>query len=306
MAEADMEIDQVSQACCTSAYVVIVGTEQYYNTYGNKMMFWAPAVRKMLNQGLVRLPNHFFVLHFSDGYSSDCVTAVNAAKDTANATWRNNVQYVECSSIDDVFDFFDTGIVEKSGCDGVKIERVDIYAHGIRDDVSFGFYGSNSSTQSLNGNNYSQLSVDHLSPECRIWSYACRTGNGDTRRRSDLPGFTYSDAALARPENSLAQKLADHTQRDVLAWLTRTYYGGIFNDRGDTGFRSAFVDLADSNSSGRTSNFFGEAFNRLSPFHEEKAGLVLWNTNGSKGEIVGASTPGGLSNTVQEFTAAAP
>jgi hypothetical protein len=205
-----------------------------------------------------------------------------------------------------VFDFFDTGIVEKSGCDGVKIERVDIYAHGIRDDVSFGFYGSNSSTQSLNGNNYSQLSVDHLSPECRIWSYACRTGNGDTRRRSDLPGFTYSDAALARPENSLAQKLADHTQRDVLAWLTRTYYGGIFNDRGDTGFRSAFVDLADSNSSGRTSNFFGEAFNRLSPFHEEKAGLVLWNTNGSKGEIVGASTPGGLSNTVQEFTAAAP
>lgn len=304
MADKTLEIDQISRACCSSAYVAIVGTEQLYNTYGNKMMFWAPVVRKMMNQALVGIPNHFFVLHFSDGYSADCIAAVNAAKDTANKTWNNNVQYVECATISDVFDFFETGVVELSNCNGVKIQRIDMYAHGVPLDVSFGYSGSSQNTQSLNATNYTSISGDYLAADCKIWSYACRTGNGDIRRSASMPGYTYSDPAVAAPQDSLAQKLADHMERDVYAWLTRTYYAAIWNDGGNEGFKNGFVDLEDAESAGRTSNFFKEAFNRLSFNREEKAGLILWNVMGARGGIVGASSPGGLSNSARKFTAA--
>lgn len=145
-----------------------------------------------------------------------------------------------------------------------------------------------------------------------IWSYACRTGNAVPdeqaidwirRIRYFQWDFEYDEGFNsdedAKRENSLAQGLADHTGVKVYAWLTRTLYEGIWDDKGDLAYRNDFIEIPHDGADGGWSR----EMKSLIPFmnEQDKDDLVLWNMNGAKNGVVGAASPKGLSNNVFKF-----
>jgi len=87
----------------------------------------------------------------------------------------------------------------------------------------------------------------------------------------------------------------------VYGCLTRTLYETVWNDENNLEYRNGFVDISHNSLDGD----YKRELKSLIPFLgiEDKDNLSLWNINGAKDDVSGASTPVGLSNNVFKFTA---
>ncbi|AJQ97926.1 hypothetical protein [Gynuella sunshinyii] len=269
---------------------LLVGAENYYNSYALKMMFFAPAVRDIRRARDEY--DHFRLIYFNHGYNNEEIKQVQTSLKDIDVTM------VAVTNIDEML----TELNQKSPV--CKIQRLNIYAHGIPLEISFNYHSDSEEKCSLSMQHISKIDKTIFCADAVIWSYACRTGNGakglwnEVSQEFTYPGTTADDSADI--EKSLAQAMANQTDRPVYAWLTRTLYEYIWDDQGDQSYRKTFIDIPHPGTDGG----WKRELKDLIPFSEEddKDDLVLWNKQGAKRGVVGGNTPHGLSNSPHKFT----
>jgi hypothetical protein len=97
-------------------------------------------------------------------------------------------------------------------------------------------------------------------------------------QRSLLLRSSFKNDDEAKPADSLAQKLADHLDIHLYAWLRRTSYGPVWNDGGDKAFRKHYVDIV---------------VKEIAFWPDKKH---IWNPQGAYALPGAGSSPTGLSN----------
>jgi hypothetical protein len=278
---------------------LIVGSEVFYNTYALKMMFFAPAVRDVL-QAKAEDFDTFRVVYFTEGYLPAEIQAVK------NALASKPVEYVPVNNVTEL-------IEELNKIEGKpRIQRLNMYAHGFPKHIDFALKGTTWRAASFGMEHVALIDPNVFFPDAQIWSYACQTGSGVYIKTlgeaavGDDFGYEYEievdgafdNDAECKPGASLAQALANHLGREVHAWLLRTSYAGIWNDGGDATYRAGFVEIPHPGLDGG----LGRELESWLPGDDgDKDDVALWNPAGAKNGVGGADSPGGLSRTPQTY-----
>lgn len=200
-----------------SGYRVIEeGTAQMErNTdYANKMMFAAQGVRGLrINSGGADFKT---LIYFNTGYTSE----QRAAIDAAGAAYASQGRTFAINATSQLVDLINEPHFPGRSCDR-RIQRIDIYTHGLPDDLAFGYEGPLEAQQSFTGAHAAQLDperFDLVGREATIYSWGCRTAITSGGRTGGL-----------------AQSLADATGATVYAYARRTNFSQTWN----TGSQSA-------------------------------------------------------------------
>lgn len=280
--------------------IIIVGTEQHYENNANKLMFPAQAVRE-IHKNFQDHPN-LKVLIFKDGYTHKQLTAFNKAIFNFN----KNAKITQIETTEELIDFFNNGqkdiIIEHR-----KIEHISIYAHGyVRDTtnegvIAFGYEGSNASKQELDINEFEKLNENKFLPDkqTHLYSYACRTGIGTSVNITNK----------ANRDNSLAQKMANHGNITVHAYLRRSLYSDTWgtenqqntyisdNDKAGSVWGNIKADINDLiNSDPKDIKDFSKYMST-----ETKINGVIWNPQGAYLPVKAGTTPIGVSEKYETF-----
>ncbi|MDY6993732.1 MAG: LysM peptidoglycan-binding domain-containing protein [Pseudomonadota bacterium] len=266
-------------------FIIIVGTEQHYNAFALKMMFFAPAVKDLKSD---QYQNDIMtIIYFTDGYNKEEIEAVQSSVSS------KSVNFVPVNTITEVIHYFNQPTayyVDLKKEIPRKIGRIHIYAHGYPKKISFGLDGENAMNQILNEKNVKEIKSNHFTDETIFISYACRTGIGQW---SEI--FTHEADAL--PKESLAQTIADHLQIKMYAFLTRTNYSPIWHDRGDEVYRKNYTKIKHEGLQRE-----GEDWWKIWHWGSDEDNYALWNQNGAYGSVKGGNTPKGLSNALKLFS----
>lgn len=154
--------------------LIVVGTEQHSQTYGNKLMFPAQAVRDLREHH--KDHKHTNIIIFKDGFTPLQLSIIK--RDARK--WNGNLYFKQINSVQELIDYinsWDKTVDRKK----VKISVIKIYAHGLPSIFDFGLDGDNEETQRFKINNVTQLKKEVFYIGSEIYSYACRTGNSDSR-----------------------------------------------------------------------------------------------------------------------------
>jgi LysM repeat protein len=273
--------------------VLIVGTEQHSATYGNKMMFPAQAIREV-NQNYSS-QEYVTILIFTDGFNAEELTQVEESAISHNP----NVNFIKINSTTELIKHINVGTSKitrtspNSENHIVKIKTIKIFAHGLASTFDFGLDGSNRESQQFKINHVAELKLESFMPNPEIYSYACRTGNADTRLIASTPGYTYGSDWLevSQPNKSLAQKLSDHLDAKVHAYLKRSFYTSTWDDGGDEDFKQNYEQIED------------ESLNEdlWRPDRWNQWDEALWNDAGAYASPTIGNTPKGLPKTMYIF-----
>ncbi len=256
--------------------IFIVGTEQHSATYGNKMMFPAQAIREIKENIGTKLL--LTILMFSDGYNSDELSVVR--RDGKKLF--SNLNFIKIDSTKELIGYVNKGN-NKVSRGNIKIKEIKIFSHGLPSIFDFGLDGPDQNSQRFKVSHVSQLKKDVFDSNAEIYSYACRTGNSDSRVIASVPGYSYGDDWLTqvKPKESLAQKLANHLEISVYAFLRRSLYISTWDDKGDEKYIEKYKQIDDETINGQI----------YRPHQWDEA---LWNPNGAYSKPTAAATPKGL------------
>ena len=175
--------------------IVFVGSEMSYNDFWWKMMFVAAACR-LASTGQGLRPAHRKTLAYVDnGYT-------HSEKLTLEALRTLGFDLVALHSSADVVKCLNR---ER---DDFKLQDVAFFSHGVVGQICLNY--AHSVEVNVDEDNLSSIRSDAFASDGRIFSYACRTGTG----KEDYK-LGFKSKADAMPENSLAQKMADHLKVEV-------------------------------------------------------------------------------------------
>jgi len=283
--------------------ILIVGTEQHSATYGNKMMFPAQAVREV-NQNY-STNEYVTILIFTDGFNAKELTQVKESAISHNS----NVNFIKINSATELIKHINDGTSKITRTSPnpknhiVKIKIIKIFAHGLASTFDFGLDGSNREAQKFKISHVSQLKVSSFMPKPEIYSYACRTGNGDTRLIASASGYTYGSdwLEISKPSKSLAQELANYLDAKVYAYLKRSLYTATWLTEDEEYWKGKKI-LEDESVSNPI--YYEDVGREVYHWWEDKEvhwDEALWNTKGGYKEPTSANSPLGLPNGMYIF-----
>jgi hypothetical protein len=260
--------------------LLIVGTEQHSQTYGNKLMFPAQAVREIREN----YKNHKYVniIIFKDEFTEMQLSIIK--RDAKK--WNTDLYFKKINSVSELITYINNGdaTVARSR---TKISTIKIFSHGLPSVLDFGLDGDNEDSQRFKIQHVSQLKKEVFTERPEIYSYACRTGNSDGRAVTLNPSYKYDTKSinLVKPNESLAQKLADHLNAKVYAFLRRSNYTPTWLDKGNKDYKSKYMTIEDENVS-----------NPLNPKDWFRKGWdeALWNPDGAFLLPKSGESPSGL------------
>lgn len=253
--------------------ILVVGTEQHSANYGNKMMFPAQAIREV-NQNYSS-QEYVTILMFTDGFNAEELTQVEESAISHNS----NVDFIKINSTTELIKHINDGtekvtrLKPNSKNHFVKVKTIKFFTHGLPSILTFGYEGKNDLKQRFQIEHVSQLKRTSFIPKANIYSYACRTGNISWDET-----FGNNWKSNVKPENSLAQELANHLDAKVHAYLRRSLYLSTWNDGGDKEFQKNYEQIED------------ESINGM-PWRPHKWDEALWNDAGAYAPPTVASTP---------------
>lgn len=260
--------------------LLIAGTEQHSQTYGNKMMFPAQAVRE-IRQNYASY-KHATIIIFKDGFTEMELSIVK--KDARS--WNKTLYFKKINSVKELIDYINKGDATVKRSD-VKIGTIKIFSHGLPSILDFGLDGANSSTQKFSISNVSSLIKDSFISNPTIYSYACRTGNSDNRVVTLNPSYEYDAEGikLVKPKESLAQKLSDHLDAKVYAYLRRSNYNPTWLDGGNAEYKKEYITIEDE-----------EVSSPVNPkdWFRKRWDEALWNPKGAFTLPRSGDSPSGL------------
>ena len=279
--------------------ILLVGSELHYRSFPLKMMFVAPAFAVVSQGQILRTPDKTTILLVDAGYSSDEKDVLQALE-TSSAT-----TLVPITDVAQVAAHFNAGrAVVDDGVERTKtrVQDVAIFCHGFPHKLALNLSPSLAAGMDFTATQLKDIHADVFVPHGRIFSYACRTGASKDAKE-------FANDAEAGPENSLAQKLADHFGVDVFAFLTRTWYGEVLT----TG-KAELATLSDTLARKRAAAA-GDIVD-LSLLHEAlphpglgggkswltgTGNYALWRKPGAVAMPCGHDTPAGLTREMRHF-----
>jgi hypothetical protein len=263
--------------------ILIVGTEQHSQTYGNKLMFPAQAVREIKEN--YKKTKKVTVIIFTDGFNSLQLSTIEKDSKKINSM----VNFKEINSVTSLINYINKGDSVNSR-NKVKIGVIKIFSHGLPSILDFGLDGSNENTQRFQISHVAMLKIESFSKRPEIYSYACRTGNADSNWMNTSYGKNWS--TIVKPKESLAQKLSDHLDAKVFAFIRRSNYTSTWLDKGDENYKSKYVTIEDE-----------EVSNPINPKDWFRKGWddSLWNPDGAYAKPTVGDTPTGLPSEMYRF-----
>ena len=169
--------------------------------------------------------------------------------------------------------------------DILKIGTIKIFSHGLPSILDFGLDGSNSNSQQFGLQHVLQLEVDAFVKSPVIESFACRTGN-----------TSYSEMFVAddwersvNMKQSLAQKLSDHLDATVFAFLRRSNYEPTWVEGNDASYNKKYITITDESTNG-TIKAIKDIFRGYRNTFDES----LWNVDGAYNVPRAGNSPRGL------------
>lgn len=119
-----------------------------------------------------------------------------------------------------------------------------------------------------------------------------RTGNSDSRAVTVNPSYKYDSESikLVKPEESLAQKLSEHLDAKVFAYLKRSNYTSSWLDGGNKEYKSKYMTIEDE----KVSNPFNPADWYRATLGDSRWDEALWNPNGAYLTPTSGKSPGGI------------
>ncbi|MEO8234259.1 MAG: hypothetical protein ABI549_02490 [Flavobacterium sp.] len=260
--------------------LLIVGTEQHSQTYGNKLMFPAQAVREVRES--YKHNKKVTIVIFTDGFNALELSTIEKDSKKINSL----VNFKKINSITQLISYINNGEGSNTR-DKVKVGIVKIFSHGLPSILDFGLDGSNSKSQRFEISHIAKLKVDSFTKKAEIYSYACRTGNADDRLVAYSDNYEYEQdwVKIVKPEESLAQKLSDHLDARVHAFLRRSNYTSTWVEGGDESYKKKYITIEDE-----------EVSNPINPKDWFRKGWddALWNPEGGYSKPASGKTPGGL------------
>lgn len=200
-------------------YIAVAGV-QHDESYGNKMMFIAQAVRQLA----------LFRQEAPDAERTLIVCAprytqamLDAARESAELY---GAGFITVETADSLIEYLNTGKDRAIA----SIANLSIYAHGVPFKIALGYETEHDWPLAITWMNLDEIAPEAFSNDAVFESYACRTGMGN---RSEFP---IEDVIQGMPETnqSLAQLIANHLQIKVRAFIRRSDYKntwGRFEER---------------------------------------------------------------------------
>ena len=281
--------------------LILVGSEVFYDSFWWKMMFIAPAYA-MVKRGInLRPADITTIAYVANGYTHLEILPFELLKDTMR------VQLKVINSENDIIRYMRIRPKKKvlDKMEKTLLQDVAIFCHGFPGILSFNFnaYGPD---YDVKFDHFKDIPADVFAPGGKIYSYACRTGIADD-------SSSFKNDAEAKPENSLAQQLADHFKVEVYAYLTRTLFREIIREPDKSTYISETLKYARQTEEGKVI--------QIPPEHEglPHKGLAkyifsgaavkegtneyaLWRKEGAIKMPYGADSPTGLSKAMRCFT----
>jgi len=301
--------------------IIVVGSEMHYDSFWFKMMFMAAALRTARHSHSTRIT----IAYVDVGYTKFEKLPLEALKR------ERDVNILTLASPYDLVSYVNNRELRHKGAVATfLIQEMYFFSHGYPTE----FFGSGVIDLNyhisavvphfeeilLDEGTFEQMLSTSFTNSASIYSYACRTGNSVSK---DGPFDKDEDC---KPQKSLAQKMADHLQVKVYAFLTRSYYGEVLRDKGDSDRISHAVKEARKTRDGKVieippdhqalphpgldgtfpqevSNFFGHASGPCKDGADEYA---LWRKRGAISMPVSDDTPKGLTPGLWLFEAKKP
>jgi hypothetical protein len=266
-------------ACVNEAEVVLVaGSDEHERTFGNGMRFPAQAVRELREK--YASEKHVAVVLFTNGYTDAMVTAVERSA----AKWNPAAVLVRVTSTAELMNYINSGATaggahRHQADHGMPIKVLTFFSHGFASTFRFDMGGKDDTRCSLGLDSVASFDITSFLPDVAVVAYSCRIGNSSPNELKQANDWR----AEARPENSLAQKLAEQLKVVVHAYVLRTEYAATWQQDNDASVISGNQKFSD------TLPHQG--------FHPRDDGShVLWNDEGAHHRVVGGTSPGYLNN----------
>lgn len=214
--------------------------------YGNKMMFAAQAVRglRVNSSGA----DYKTLIYFTTGYTAEQKAAIEAA----GALYASPGRTFAINSTDALIAKLNEARFPGVACSR-RILRMDMYTHGLPDDLAFGYDGANQSAQSFKAQHAYRLNRDRYEfhgSHGRIYSWGCRTAISSNGTHGGL-----------------AQTLANATGATVYAYSRRTEYTNTWNTGSQSPAAAGLVEIVSNGS------------------------VVLWHPAGARSGVIMGTSP---------------
>ncbi|CAA7386998.1 hypothetical protein [Chryseobacterium fistulae] len=265
--------------------LIIVGTEQHSESYGNKLMFPAQAVREIREN--YKKHKHANILIFKDKFTEMQLSIIKRDAKKLN----KDIYFKPIHTVSELINYINNGdkTINRSK---QKISVIKIFSHGLPSVLDFGLDGKNEEAQRFKLSHVTQLNKESFMEHPVIYSYACRTGNSDGRVVTANPGYKYDSETikLVKPEESLAQKLSEHLEAKVYAFLRRSNYTSTWMDGGNKEYKSKYMTIEDDEVS---SPFNPKDWYRAT-LGDSRWDESLWNPDGAFLLPTSGKSPSGL------------
>jgi hypothetical protein len=279
--------------------IIFIGSEMHYDSFWLKMMFIGAAY---VMASKLRKAHKNTIAYVDEGYTRYEKLTLDALKDA------KGFEIVKLSSSDDI-----VTLMNKDRKD-YKLQDVYFSSHGVVGKIALNYAGD--SDIDLTERGLKKIQADAFMPNGQIYSYACRTG---ISVNNDGSVFNFSNDKDAKPELSLAQKMADHFGVSVHAFLRRSNYGAVIREKSQSSSISSTLKKARESQDGTVIDIPPEheglphpglgSSSSWSPFNSgaEKEGTdeyALWRKHGGRTLPATGDTPKGLSAGMRIFTKA--
>ena len=168
--------------------VIFIGSEMYYDSFWLKMMFIAAA---RVKAETLRPADKKTIAYVDNGYTYAEKLALDYLRD------KKGFEIVKLSNSADLVSYMN------KDRDTYKLQDVAFFSHGEVGKIVLNYKGEQG--VNLGINNFSAINPKAFAVHGRLYSYACRTGVS-----VDDLSMGFEKEADAKPELSLAQKLANH------------------------------------------------------------------------------------------------
>lgn len=290
---------QVKTRARKTENIIFIGSEMDYDLFWLKMMF-VGAAYKFSNTSL-RTASRSVVAYVNIGYERAERLAIEGL---ANSLGAETIAIGKTSDVQNVL---------ARDRDSYELLDVAFFCHGLVGSLDLDYAGPKGIK--ITSNTFSRVRQDAFSSGGRFFSFACRTGNGEPSLIKDQMGFANDQDC--RPEQSLAQFIADHFDIEVNAFLKRSFYGNVLRNQSDSKriadllksqrdhSSGGIIDLPPDHEAiphpGLADSGIDWPFLKKGPRGEGTNDYSLWRKKGGISIPSSAETPKGLSSGLRKF-----
>ncbi|MGP9513952.1 MULTISPECIES: hypothetical protein [unclassified Psychrobacter] len=200
--------------------IIFIGSEMHYDLFWLKMMFVA-ASYPFVRSPKFRSCDKATIAYINKGYTRTEKLAIEGLKNEINA---NKVEFKAIDSKEGLMSIL------KNNRESFKLQDVAFFSHGLNGVITLNL--DSSPTVNFTISDLASIPSNAFVSSGKFYSYACRTGLSDSilLRAKD----SYDTLSEAKPEDSLAQKIANRFDIEVHAYYKRTSYANVIRNRSES------------------------------------------------------------------------